>query len=664
MKKLSLEDFTKYKYLSNINISPDGKRLGYLGHKVDLKNNSYISTLHIMDTIYGKTSTFPLSCGYKDFLWKDDTTILAIGPSSAKDRGQKENTEPLTSFYEISLNKRKASCLFKLPLQVDSFKILDDDRLLIRGLYCPRGENYNPLMATDVASEGLYKEKDYRVFNEIPFWSDQVGFSNKIRNRLYLYSISKNQLFGISDEFTNVLDYKVNEDQSKLVLITNSYTDKAYANTELEIYDLDEERILKISPFKDFKYLYANFFKDRILFIGSNMKKYGLQENPHFYITDYEGYNPMQISKDSFDFGITNSIASDSRYKDLAAIRKEGEYLYFVTTEGDSSFVNRIDMEGNMEKLTTKKGSIDDLDVFRGKVFFIGLRSLKLQEIYSLDEKIETQITYYNDWVIRERSLSIPEKLTFKTENETLIEGWVIKPVDFRLGKTYPAILYINDGPKAAYGEVFFHEMQYLANQGYVVFFCNPRGSDGRGNKFADLRGKYGLIDYQDILDFTDAVLEKYHFIDKRNLGVTGRSYGGFMVNWIIGHTSKFKAAVSQDGICNWISSFLTANDNYYFLHDQIGGTPWEATERLWNHSPLKYADQVTTPTLFIHSKGDSEAYLSESSQMYVALKYHGVESRLYILNDGICKIGNLDKPKCKINRLKIIISWFDKLLK
>src|SRR5699024_6408696 len=220
----------------------------------------------------------------------------------------------------------------------------------------------------------------------------------------------------------------------------------------------------------------------------------------------------------------------------------DGEYLYFVTTEGDSSFINRIDDKGRIDKITRKKGSIDGLDVYEENILFIGLRSLKLQELYLL-EKDEVQLTSFNDWVMKDRTLSIPEKLTFKTEEEVLIEGWVMKPTDFKPGETYPAILNIHGGPKTAYGEVFFHEMQYWANEGYVVFFCNPRGSDGRGNKFADIRGKYGTIDYEDIMMFTDLVLEKYPFIDRERIGVTGGSYGGFMTNWIIGHTKRFKAA-------------------------------------------------------------------------------------------------------------------------
>jgi len=323
-----------------------------------------------------------------------------------------------------------------------------------------------------------------------------------------------------------------------------------------------------------------------------------------------------------------------------------------------------MDLEGNLEKLTEEKGSVDGFDVYDGKVIFVGFRSLKLQELYKLENKKEIQITHFNGWVNKERKLSTPERLTFQTKEGITIEGWVMKPVDFEEGKKYPAILNIHGGPKTVYGEIFFHEMQYWANEGYAVFFCNPRGSDGRGNDFADIRGKYGTIDYEDIMKFTDVVLEKYPFIDKERVGVTGGSYGGFMTNWIIGHTNRFKAAVSQRSISNWISKFCTTDIGYFFVEDQQAATPWSDVEKLWFHSPLKYADRVQTPTLFIHSEEDYRCWMAEGIQMFTALKYHGVESKLCLFKGENHELSRSGKPKHRIRRLKEITNWFNRFLK
>ncbi len=240
----------------------------------------------------------------------------------------------------------------------------------------------------------------------------------------------------------------------------------------------------------------------------------------------------------------------------------------------------------------------------------------------------------------------------------------MLKPVDFVEGQKYPAILNIHGGPKTVFGTVFFHEMQFWANQGYFVFFCNPRGSDGKGNEFADIRGQYGTIDYDDLMRFTDLVLEEYPAIDQERLGVTGGSYGGFMTNWIIGHTQRFKAAASQRSISNWISMGYTTDIGYYFAPDQIAATPWTDYEKMWYHSPLKYADRVKTPTLFIHSDEDYRCWLPEALQMFTALKYHGVEAKLCMFRGENHELSRSGKPKHRIRRLQEITSWFDRFLK
>ena len=132
-----------------------------------------------------------------------------------------------------------------------------------------------------------------------------------------------------------------------------------------------------------------------------------------------------------------------------------------------------------------------------GNVLLVRLKLDRLQEIYRLEQDNEAQITYFNDWFANERSIVKPEPVTYTNRDGAQIDGWVLKPLDWDPNQKYPAILNIHGGPKTVYGEVFFHEMQYLAAQGYFVMYCNPRGSDGKGNAFADIRGKYGTIDYE-----------------------------------------------------------------------------------------------------------------------------------------------------------------------
>lgn len=665
MESLFLEDFTKYKYLSNLNLSPDAGLAAFISSKANLEENTYQTEINIIDNSNNNIRKLASSTSQNNLIWKDNENII-FSKDTLEDKERREKGEPFTSFYRFNIRDEEEIPLFEVAFDIKEIKIVDEENFVFLAKFDPRFENFSELESQDKEDflEGLKDEKDYKVLDEIPFWANGEGFTNKKRNKLYLYNVKNQKALSITDDFTDVYSFELDIARENILLITNSFIDKKYNFTHLQVYNIEKESLIKISPFTDFDYSYANFLGDNIIFSGSDMKAFGLNQNPAFYLSDLDGFKAKKISPNSFNFSTVNSIASDCRYGKNSTNHVDSNFLYFVTTEGDSSFINRIDEKGKIEKLTNKKGSIDGFDVKDGYIQFIGLRSLRLQEVYGLKEKKEIQITNFNQWVLEDKTLSIPEKLTFRTENETLIEGWLMKPTNFQIGKEYPAILNIHGGPKTAFGEVFFHEMQYLANEGYIVFFCNPRGSDGRGDSFADIRGRYGTIDYDDIMEFTDLVLEKYHFIDKDRLGVMGGSYGGFMTNWIIGHTDRFKAAVSQRSISNWISKFGTTDIGYYFVDDQMSATPWNNFESLWTASPMKYANRVVTPTLFIHSEEDYRCWLAEGIQMFTSLKYHGVESRLCIFKEENHELSRSGKPKHRIKRLLEIKNWFEKYLK
>ena len=260
--------------------------------------------------------------------------------------------------------------------------------------------------------------------------------------------------------------------------------------------------------------------------------------------------------------------------------------------------------------------------------------------------------------------VSVPRRIQYKDFEGKEQVGYVLYPIDFDPDKSYPGILDIHGGPKTVYGTVFYHEMQVWTSRGYFVFFCNPHGSDGKDDAFADIRGKYGTIDYEDILLFVDTVLDQIPQIDPERLGVTGGSYGGFMTNWIIGHTNKFKAAASQRSISNWISFYNTSDIGPEFTKDQQGTTIEDDLEKLWFHSPLQYAKQAKTPTLFIHSDEDYRCPLSEGLQMLNALLQNDIEARMCMFHQENHELSRSGRPHDRIKRLEEITNWMDKYLK
>lgn len=278
-------------------------------------------------------------------------------------------------------------------------------------------------------------------------------------------------------------------------------------------------------------------------------------------------------------------------------------------------------------------------------------------DFYKLDYET-LAVTHFNDAMLRGKYVAQPDPLNL-TAGDHEVHGFILKPMDFEAGKKYPVIFDIHGGPKTVYGPVFYHEMQYWASRGYFVIFCNPTGSDGRG-AFMDIRGKYGTVDFDDLMAFCDAALAKYPEMDTDNLFETGGSYGGFMTNWIIGHTDRFRACASQRSISNWTSFYGVSDIGPDFSEDQCGSTIWPDVEKFWWHSPMKYADKVKTPTLFLHSLEDYRCPVDQGYQMYSALIAHGVESRLVLFRGENHELSRSGKPKHRIRRLNEITGWFE----
>lgn len=667
MENIKLEDFTRYKFLSGVKHSPDGKHLCFAVHEMDVEENKYLSNLWLYDVESEKY--FKLTGFNKEssFIWQQDSeNILFSSIRNDKDKEKKEAGEEFTQFYRISINGGEAQEAFRVPKNVGSIKEIDENTYLISANYNPTKKDLN-LLDEKEKSEELKRrkeDKDYEVMDEIPFWGNGQGFINKDRNRLYIYNINTKVLEAITDEYMDISCWNFNKDKTLIAFIGQAYENKAPLKNAIYLYDMEAKKITQLTPEDRFSYDYVDFINtENIICTGSQGNRYGLNENERFYLINIKSKEQILLTPE-LETSLWNSVGSDCRYGSSRTKMIDGDYLYFITTENDSSYINRIDINGQIEKVTTKGGSVDGYTINNGNIIFVGLRDMKLQELYSIDSLKEKQITDFNEWVTRDKKVAKPEKIKVETEQGVIIEGWVLKPVDFAPDKKYPAILDIHGGPKTVYGEVFYHEMQYWANEGYFVFYCNPRGSDGHDNSFADIRGKYGTIDYEDIMKFTDAVLEKYSNIDENRVGVTGGSYGGFMTNWIIGHTDRFKAAASQRSISNWISMFATSDIGYYFAEDQIGASPWNNQEKLWEHSPLKYADKVKTPTLFIHSEEDYRCWLVEGIQMFTALKYNGVEARMCMFRGENHELSRSGKPRHRIRRLREITEWFNKHLK
>ncbi|MFD3156812.1 alpha/beta hydrolase family protein [Haloimpatiens sp. FM7330] len=654
MHNIKIEDLCKFKFLSNIQFDSKGNNGCFIVHEANTDREKYDSNLWIYTGNNKECYQLTNFDNENNFIWlSDNKHILFSTVRTSEDKKKIAAGEEFTQYYKINIYGGEAKKAFRIDRKVKKVMQLDENNYVFVSTY-----NFNK------AHMEHKVEADYEVLDEIHFWNNGEGFTNKNRNRLYIYNSYTNKHEALTDEYMNVESFNINKDRNEVIFIGQRYKNKMEVKNHIYICDLDSKKIEQISSDERFLYSYANFIEtNKVICTGSDMKKYGDNENHKFYLIDLFSKKRELLTPD-FDCSLWNTIGSDCRYGASPTMKIYGEHLYFITTEGSCSYLNKIDSKGNIEKVIMGSGSVDAYDIKSNKILFIGLRGKRLQEIYEFEDNKEKRISQFNEWVQNERKIASLEKITVKSAAGIEIDGWVMKPVDFDENKKYPAILNIHGGPKSAFGEVFFHEMQYWASKEYVVFFCNPRGSNGKNDAFSDIRGKFGTIDYDDFMKFTDEVLKKCFYIDKERVGVTGGSYGGYMTNWIIGHTNRFKAAVSQRSISNWITMFGTSDIGYYWVEYQNAATLWSDITKLWDCSPLKYANNVTTPTLFINSDRDFRCFYAQGLEMFTALKYNNVESKFCMFKDENHELSRSGRPKQRIGRLKEITKWFDKYLK
>lgn len=629
-----------FKFLSDLQLSPSGKRLLYTRTTPNLDENRYDRMLYTYDT--EQHLSLPLTAGPKDQpgQWENESTVLfASGRNADKDKN-------CTEFYRIGCHGGEAELAFTLPFAGASVYPLGHGKFLVQ-TNSPNKETIEKKKEEEPFA------KDWETFEEIPFWNNGGGYARQKSSRLYMYDESTDECTTITGANGHAYGVTLNASKDKALFLYTEAKKTRPLENQLGVLDIENLTFTLHSPFEQSRIAFAEFWGDDIIIAAHESKRQGLNELSDLYRMEEDV--PVRLFEHDYEIDFGGSVGSDLRYGGGRDTKIDGDYLYAIVTDTHRSSLVRYDRDGNFENLSDTDGSVDDFDVLDGVYYTIGLHDMRGQEIYDAQGNA---LTSHNP----KQDVFPIETFTFTTRDQEKT-GFYIAPKHTNDEKT-PALLLIHGGPKTVYGDVLIHEMQCLAEAGYYVFFTNPHGSDGYGREFMDIRGKYGTIDYDDLMACTDALLEKVPTADSDRLGVMGGSYGGFMTNWIIGHTDRFKAACSQRCISNWVSFFGTSDIGYYFTTDQIGADPWSDPDTLWEKSPIRYADQVKTPTLFLHSDEDYRCWLPEGLQMYTALRYFDVPTRMVVFHGENHELSRSGKPQSRIKRLEEILAWFDAYLK
>ncbi|MDO4739374.1 MAG: S9 family peptidase [Eubacteriales bacterium] len=661
MKQLELRDFLKYKFLSGLKYAPGGKRAAFVAANCTEDGEGYESRIYLYEN--GEARPLTDIGKEKGFIWEDEQRLLFPAVRSAKEKKRAEAKEGFTSYYMLDLRGGEAMPAFTLPFAAGSIRRLGEGVYAVTGtidVHCPDYYRLSEEERREYAKK-QGEEKDYEVLDESPFWMNGGGMRNKKRTALFLVHTQPMQVERVTNAQTSVGSMAVLGEH--LYYTASEYAVKP-ARKGCKVWRLNwktGENVL-VAQDEELSVGSLECVGGQVWCFGSKHERHGNNENAWVYVLNEEtgGFDLLRRE----EYSMYGSVGSDCRYGGGESRGVRANALYYTTTRSENALLYRMNADGTDAPVITKEGSIDCVAVCEesAEILLVAMYDMKLQELYSYDlESGELrQRTQLNEEALKDTYVAQAMPISVESEGYT-IAGRVLLPKDFDPEKKYPAVLDIHGGPKTAYGPVFYHEMQLWANMGYFVFYCNPKGSDGGNGEFMDIRGHYGETDYKNLMDFTDAVLAAYPQIDPARVCETGGSYGGFMTNWIIGHTDRFCCTASQRSISNWLSFYGVSDIGPRFGEDQCGGTPFDDVEKLWRQSPLKYAKNVKTPTLFIHSDEDYRCPLEQGLQMYTALAEMGVPTRMCLFHGENHELSRSGKPRHRIRRLQEITDWFEK---
>ncbi len=272
----------------------------------------------------------------------------------------------------------------------------------------------------------------------------------------------------------------------------------------------------------------------------------------------------------------------------------------------------------------------------------------------------ERRLTSFNDSLFKQVTSIPADTFWFTGVGGLKIQGWLMKPYGYQAGKSYPLVLSIHGGPHSNYGNVLFPEFQMLASQGYWMLFTNPRGSSGYGHAFTyATRGRWGMEDYQDLMQAVDvAIARAKGSVDTTRMAVLGGSYGGFMTNWVVGHTNRFRVAQTDRSIFNWYS-WYGSSDAQGLTDYEFNGAPWERDSLYRVLSPMTYAKNMRTPMLIVHSEDDKRTPITDGEQLFMSLRKRGIPAEFVRYPRSFHGLSRTGPPWLLVDRLERIRTWF-----
>ncbi|WP_040287115.1 S9 family peptidase [Sporosarcina koreensis] len=650
------EDLFTLKSVTNPVLSPDGTEAVFIVTQIAKEENAYHAHLHHLDIESGTSAQWTYG---KERVsqpqWSPDGRSVAF-LSTRNEKNQ---------LYVMQAAGGEARRLTDYETGVNSF------------LWSPCGTK---IWLTSTLEDGkTFTDETVKDDKKLPealrvttmkYKADGAGFVKTNRHsQIGCLDIDSGEITAFTDEpFHHSLD-AISHDGRKLVIGVNRNENKDFDFSQpLLLVDIETKEETTLVDEQGYFGGAAFSHDDRYIAYGGSDRTFENATHGELYVYDSTSGTTQKLTE-ALDAPLGDAVVADHQQgpNPPEAVWTEGNYLYFAVSVMGDVRLYFADLDGSLYPASPEGEHVYDYDVAKDGTFALAAITDPVNpgELYKLDIATgeKTAMTSFNESYVTDTVLVQPEAIQFDGANGYTVHGWLMKPATYKDGTNYPLVVNVHGGPHAMYGNSFFHEMQVLAAQGWGVLYINPRGSHGYSQGFVDaVRGDYGGGDYQDIMDALDHVIAENDWIDTGRLGVTGGSYGGFMTNWIVGHTDRFKAAVTQRSISNWISFFGVSDIGYYFSDWQINADMTDV-DTLWQHSPLKYAENVKTPLLILHSENDLRCPIEQAEQLYITLKSMHKETEFVRFPESDHNLSRTGKPNLRITRLDEITGWFEKYL-
>ncbi|MDN8590456.1 peptidase S9 family protein [Chryseobacterium mucoviscidosis] len=663
LRGITSEDLFQITWVNDPTPSPQGGQLVYVSRKTNEAWDGYSSHLRLLHLENQKDR--PFTSGDKDHApaWSPDGSQLAF----------LREHEGKTQVWLIASDGGEAQQISHLKHGVSSLLWSPDGlTLLVKSSVDMSEKNEDE---TEDSDKKLLQEL---VVDRIRMKSDSGGLWNGRRTHLFRVPAEGGEAVPVTTGHYDVGDYAWSPDGESIAWIAQlpeegeQHNDYTLTN---HVYraKADGSDMQQLTP-EGYSFGRLTYAPDgQSLALLASDRSYGNATLVKLYTLPISGGKPVCLSKD-WDVQMNHSLVGDMRShltNTGPVFSRDGSSILCLATVEGSVRIARFARDGSYAEyiLPDEKEFYQFAELENGQIVAAVADVLSPGDLFLYTQPEDTraqpiQLTHSNPQLEEEIQLSTPETFWFDSTDGLRLQGWMLKPAGMVEGVKVPTILEIHGGPHMMYGFTFMHEFQILAAQGYAVVYINPRGGLGYGQQFVNAcRGDYGGGDYRDLMEAMDYALSRYPFIDESRLGVTGGSYGGFMTNWIVGHTDRFKAAVTQRSISNWLSFYGVSDIGFFFTEDQIGGNAWDDTEKLWKHSPLAYVGNVNTPLLILHGEQDLRCPIEQAEQLYVALKRRKQTTRFVRFPGANHELSRGGHPHLRVRRLEHIAGWFNEHL-